>query len=155
VNETAGLENSGHIDLFISHAGRDRTWAEWVAWELLQAGYRVELDSWDWEVGENFDEKMRDALEWADRMVALFWEAYFEAARYTTVEWTPLLTDRDAARPRLLPFRIENVTPPTILRPLVLRICLGCLRGRRAAGYLRRWVVGDVRIGARCSPMIP
>ena len=34
-----------------------------VAWELAEAGYTVELDSWDWEVGENFVEKMRDALD--------------------------------------------------------------------------------------------
>jgi hypothetical protein len=97
VNETATVTDAGRIDLFVSHAGRDRAWAECVAWELKQAGYRVELDFWDWEVGENFVEKMRDALERADRIVALFSEAYFEAERYTTVEWTALLTDRDAS----------------------------------------------------------
>ena len=57
-----------------------------MTWELQQAGYRVELDFWDWEAGENFIEKIRDALDRADRMVALFSEAYFEAERFTTVE---------------------------------------------------------------------
>ena len=101
MDDAAEREDAGQADLFVSHAGRDRAWAEWVAWELKQAGYIVELDFWDWEVGENFVEKMRDALERAERTVALFSEAYFEAERYTTVEWTALLTDRDA--PRLLP----------------------------------------------------
>jgi tetratricopeptide (TPR) repeat protein len=127
VNDTAEPTDADRVDLFVSHAGRDRAWAEWVAWELQHAGYRVELDYWDWEVGENFVEKMRDALDRADRMVALFSEAYFEAERYTTVEWTALLTDRDAVRPRLLPFRIENVTPPKILRPLLSGDLFGVL----------------------------
>jgi tetratricopeptide (TPR) repeat protein len=124
MNDTEPTD-AGRVDLFVSHAGRDRAWAEWVAWELRQAGYRVELDSWDWQVGENFVGKMRDALERADRMVALFSEAYFEAERFTTMEWTALLTDRDAAGPRLLPFRIENVQPPRILEPLLSQDLFG------------------------------
>ena len=80
VNDTEPTD-AGRVDLFVSHAGRDRAWAEWVAWELQQADYRVELDFWDWEVGENFVEKMRDALDGADRMVALFSEAYWASPR--------------------------------------------------------------------------
>ncbi|MGR6965111.1 toll/interleukin-1 receptor domain-containing protein [Geodermatophilus sp. URMC 61] len=34
-------------DFFISHAGRDTGWAEWLAWQLQQAGRSVELDVWD------------------------------------------------------------------------------------------------------------
>jgi TIR domain len=153
VNDTEPTD-AGRVDLFVSHAGRDRAWAEWVAWELQQAGYRVELDYWDWEVGENFVAKMRDALERAGRMVALFSEAYFEAERYTTVEWTALLTDRDAARPRLLPFRIENVKPPRILGPLLSRDLLGCLKLRHAVCCLRRWAVGDAQTRSRGFLMI-
>ncbi len=41
-------------DFFISHAGRDTAWAEWLAWQLQQAGYRVELAVWDWAPGEDF-----------------------------------------------------------------------------------------------------
>ncbi|GAA1881798.1 FxSxx-COOH system tetratricopeptide repeat protein [Asanoa iriomotensis] len=106
-------------DLFISHAGRDRSWAEWVAWELTEAGYSVELDLWDWEVGENFVEKMRDALEQADRMVALFSPAYFEPQRFTSPELTALLADRGPTRKRVLPVRIESVTPPQLYQPLL------------------------------------
>jgi TIR domain len=32
------------IDFFVSHAGADAAWAEWVAWQLIDAGYSVELD---------------------------------------------------------------------------------------------------------------
>ncbi|MEU9919223.1 toll/interleukin-1 receptor domain-containing protein [Streptomyces sp. NPDC051001] len=38
----------------MSHAGADRAWAEWVAWQLLDAGHQVELDYWDWGAGDTF-----------------------------------------------------------------------------------------------------
>jgi hypothetical protein len=42
------------VDFCVSHAGRDTAWAEWLAWQLGQAGYRVERDVWDWAPGEDF-----------------------------------------------------------------------------------------------------
>ncbi len=102
-------------DFFVSHAGADRAWAEWVAWQLEAAGYTVELDVWDWTPGQNFVTAMSDALDRADRVVALFSEAYFERSRYTTEEWS-------AALRRLVPVRVQDVPPeifPSVLRPLV------------------------------------
>ena len=64
-------------DFFISHAGRDTAWAEWLAWQLQQAGYTVELDVWDWAPGEDFVARMAVALEFADRLLAVCTEAYF------------------------------------------------------------------------------
>jgi hypothetical protein len=58
------------VDFFVSHAGRDTGWAEWLAWQLEQAGYRVELDVWDWAPGEDFVTRMQQALERADRLLA-------------------------------------------------------------------------------------
>ena len=66
------------VDFFVSHAGADQAWAEWVAWQLTAAGYSVELDVWDWAAGQNFVTAMSDALYRADRVVALFSAAYFE-----------------------------------------------------------------------------
>ena len=64
-------------DFFISHAGRDTAWAEWLAWQLQEAGYTVELDVWDWAPGEDFVARMQAALERADRLLAVCTEAYF------------------------------------------------------------------------------
>ena len=60
------------IDFFVSHAGADRAWAEWVAWQLTDAGYTVELDVWDWAAGRNFVTALSDALDPCDRVVAMF-----------------------------------------------------------------------------------
>jgi hypothetical protein len=106
-------------DFFISHAGRDRAWAEWVAWHLGNAGYTVELDSWDWAAGDNFILKMSNALDKADRVVALMSPAYFEPSRYTTEEWAAALHKDDDDRHRLLPLRIAPCELPALLRPLI------------------------------------
>jgi hypothetical protein len=57
--------SSRGTDFFISHAGRDTGWAEWLDWQLQQAGYTVELDVWDWAPGEDFVVRMEAALELA------------------------------------------------------------------------------------------
>ena len=109
-------------DFFISHAGADRAWAEWVAWQLIDAGYAVELDVWDWAAGRDFVTAMNDALAKADRVLALFSGAYFEPERYTTEEWSASLVHLPGVpRERLVPVRVEHVPPdkvPPLLRPL-------------------------------------
>jgi TIR domain len=57
------------VDFFVSHAGSDQAWAEWVAWQLKEAGYTVELDAWDWAAGRNFVTAMSDALDRCDRVL--------------------------------------------------------------------------------------
>ena len=117
------------VDFFISHAGRDRAWAEWVAWHLVEAGYTVELDVWDWAAGQNFVAKMSDALDRADRVVTLFSAAYFERSRYTTQEWSASVQHvPGSAEDRMVPLRIEAVPPeriPAVLRPLLFRDLFG------------------------------
>jgi tetratricopeptide (TPR) repeat protein len=103
------------VDIFVSYAGPDRPWAEWVASQVEAAGLSVELDAWDWAAGSNFVLNMNDALARASRVVALYSKAYFDRSRYTTEEWAAAV----AARQRLLPLRVEEVEPPPILLPLV------------------------------------
>jgi hypothetical protein len=119
VTTGVGLQQgAAGVDFFISHAGRDQAWAEWVAWHLVEAGYTVELDCWDWMVGENFITRMRSALDAANRVVALFSPAYFEEMRYTTEEWTSALV-KEKGEHRLVPVRVEPCVVPRLLRSLV------------------------------------
>src|ERR1700744_3291528 len=95
------------VDFFVSHAGADRAWAEWVAWQLIDAGYSVELDVWDWAAGRNFITAMSDALDRCARVVALFSAAYFERPRYTTEEWAnAALHIPGTGEGRLVPMRV-------------------------------------------------
>lgn len=86
---------------FVSYAGPDLAWAEWVAWHVEDAGYAVELDKWDWSVGQNFITAMSDALDRCDWVIALYSTSYFEVSRYTTKEWT-------SAIDRLIPFELRT-----------------------------------------------
>jgi len=117
------------VDFFISHAGSDRAWAEWVAWQLTEAGYQVELDVWDWAAGDNFVKAMSDALDRCDRVVALFSKAYFDRDRYTTEEFTAAVLHMPGKEEgRLLPVRVEDVPEadmPALLRPLAARNLFG------------------------------
>ncbi|MEU4494653.1 FxSxx-COOH system tetratricopeptide repeat protein [Streptomyces sp. NPDC023998] len=112
------VEVGGRV--FVSHAGADRAWAEWVAWQLADAGYAVELDYWDWGAGDNFVLKMNAALE-SGRMLALFSAAYFDPDRFTTEEWTAVL----AAKEKLIPLRIDGVSAPAMLRALLAPSLVG------------------------------
>ena len=46
-------------DFFISYNRADRTWAEWIAWQLEEAGYTTVLQAWDFGPGSNFALKTR------------------------------------------------------------------------------------------------
>jgi TIR domain len=96
-------QDAAGVDFFVSHAGRDQAWAEWVAWHLAEAGYTVELDCWDWAAGENFITKMHRAVDAAARVMALFSPAYFDEMRYTSQEWTSALVTNDEGGHRLVP----------------------------------------------------
>ncbi|WP_159050175.1 FxSxx-COOH system tetratricopeptide repeat protein [Streptomyces sp. MMG1533] len=106
--------------VFVSHAGADLAWAEWVAWQLQDAGYEVELDAWHWGAGENFVRNMDRALA-AGPMVALFSAAYFDSERWTTEEWTAKL----AGREKVIPVRVEDCVAPPMLRALIAPALFG------------------------------
>jgi TIR domain len=134
-------------DFFVSHAGSDRAWAEWVAWQLAEAGYSVELGVWDWAPGRNFVTAMSDALDRCSRLIALLSGAYFDRSRYTTEEWSSaMLHVSGTAEGRLVPVRVEDVPAPDIpavMRPLIFcdlfnvdsdrarRVLLAAVAGRR------------------------
>ena len=157
---SAGRDTGGvvgdHTDFFVSHAGADRAWAEWVAWQLTRAGYRVELDVWDWAAGRNFVLAMSDALERCDRVVALFSAAYFERDRYTTEEWSAsLLHVLGIDQARLVPVRVEEVPTaqiPAVLRPLLARDIFG-LGEEQARQVLLAAVAGPRRPTRK--PLLP
>jgi tetratricopeptide (TPR) repeat protein len=142
-----GVVSGERTDFFVSHAGADRAWAEWVAWQLEQAGYTVELDVWDWAAGRDFVVAMSDALDRADRVVALFSAAYFDRSRYTTEEWSAATAHVPGAEgDRLVPVRVEEVPGgvPAVLRRLVSRDLFG-LGEEQARQVLLEAVAGPRR----------
>jgi hypothetical protein len=125
-------------DFFISHAGRDTGWAEWLAWQLQQAGYSVELDVWDWVPGEDFVARMSAALERAGRLLAVCSQAYFASA-FGGAELRAAFAAAGAGR--IVPVLIEPVTLPTLYAPLIY-VDLTGLNEVAAAARLRTRLAG-------------
>jgi hypothetical protein len=96
------------LDFYISYAGLDRLWAEWVGFELKNAGYTVELDVWDLLPGDNIILAREAALEQADRVLALCSAAYFRAG-FPEQDWTAVMVARHGKSGRLVPVWIEDL----------------------------------------------
>lgn len=56
---------------FVSYAGRDKDWAEWVAWTLEAAGHEVLIQAWDFGPGSHFVGEMQQALDGSRRTVVV------------------------------------------------------------------------------------
>src|SRR3954447_3872315 len=133
-----GVSGRG-TDFFISHAGRDTAWAEWLAWQPQQAGWTVELDVWDWSPGEDFVARMAAALQSADRLLAVCTEAYFASA-FGGAELRAAFAG-SAAVGRIVPVLIEPVILPALYAPLIA-VDLTGLDEAAAAARLRERLAG-------------
>lgn len=98
---------------FVSYAGEDIKWAQWIVWELENAKprYRSIAQFKDFAPGMNFMQKMREAAE-ADCTLALFSPHYFRS-RYCQQELDAALTG-DVSR--LLAVRVKPCDPGAFLR---------------------------------------
>ncbi|HSV65008.1 MAG TPA: toll/interleukin-1 receptor domain-containing protein [Mycobacteriales bacterium] len=65
------------VDFYVSHAGTDEDWATWIAQQLEDAGYTVELDVWNWAAGIDVIDATQRALDRADRVLAVWTPEYF------------------------------------------------------------------------------
>jgi hypothetical protein len=124
---------------FVSYTGADQAWAEWIADQLEAAGHPVVLQAWDFRPGENFLLRMNQALEQAERVLAVLSAAYFGSA-YATDEWTAALVRDPAGRDRLLPVRIAPCELPPLIANRVYVDLVG-LDEEAAAGKLLAGVV--------------
>jgi TIR domain-containing protein len=102
-------------DFFINYNGADKTWAEWIAWQLEEAGFSTILQAWDFRPGGNFVLKMQEASEKAKRTIAVLSPTYLTAV-YTQPEWAAA-------------FRRDPQGTEGILVPVMVRDCREELRG--------------------------
>lgn len=102
MTSSSRMQARPRTDFFVSHAGSDQDWAEWIADVVERANYSVELDVWHWQAGTNFVEAMRSALNRADRVLAIYSAAYFDRP-FAQMEHTAAF-----AAGRVIPVRIED-----------------------------------------------
>ena len=95
-------------DFFISYNSADKTWAEWTAWTLEEAGYTTILQAWDFRPGSNFVLEMQRAASEAKRTIAILSPAYLDAD-YPQPEWAAAFAqDPTGKNGTLLPVCIQK-----------------------------------------------
>ncbi len=131
-----GAASSVRWDFLLSYAAEDRPWAEWLAWQLEAAGYRVLIEAWDLVPGSNRSAHVqRGALE-AERTIAILSAAYLNSC-YEQPEWQAALeADPAGFKRKLLPVRIEDCERPGVLGPIAAIDLFGLAAGVARKNFL-------------------
>lgn len=106
-------------DFFVSYNSADRSWAEWVAWQLEEARYTTVLQAWDFRPGANFVLEMQRATTEAARTIAILSPNYL-ASHFTPSEWAAaFVQDPMSVKRVLLPIRVQECDTHGLLRTIV------------------------------------
>jgi tetratricopeptide (TPR) repeat protein len=103
------------VDFFISYTSSDRAWAEWIAWQLHEAGASVVLQAWDMVPGLDFVHEMHKATTTAKGTLAVLSPAYF-TSQFSEAEWrVAFANDPSDEQRRLIPVRVVDFAPEGLL----------------------------------------
>src|SRR6266567_483169 len=106
-------------DFFISYTHADARWAEWIAWQLEEAGYSVILQAWDFRPGANFVSEMERAISNVKRTIAVLSPQYLNAL-YTQPEWAAAFRrDPKGEQGILIPARVEECEVTGLLGQII------------------------------------
>ncbi|HEY6789275.1 MAG TPA: FxSxx-COOH system tetratricopeptide repeat protein, partial [Trebonia sp.] len=140
MSESAG---GGRWDFFVSYARADWAWAEWIAWQLEEDGYRVLIQAWDMVAGAGWAHLMQEGVREAGRTVAVLSAAYLDSM-FATAEWHAAWRDDPLGGQRkLLVFRVAECDRPGLLGGVVSVDLFG-MEEASARGRVRSAVRGAV-----------
>ncbi|MDT3444464.1 TIR domain-containing protein [Pseudofrankia sp. BMG5.37] len=106
-------------DFFISYTQADRVWAEWIAWQLEDAGYRVLFQGWDFVPGAHWMARMSDGVRGSERVLVVLSHAYLTSV-YGRHEWEAAFRqDPSGLERKVVPVRVEDCTRPLPLDGVV------------------------------------
>jgi TIR domain len=106
-------------DFFVSYTSADKTWAEWIAWQLEAAGYSVVIQAWDFRPGENFVVEMQTASAEAERTLLVLSDDYLKSS-FGRSEWAAAFAqDPTGAARRVVPVRVKPCEPDGLLRAII------------------------------------
>ncbi len=106
-------------DFFVSYNSADRGWAEWIAWQLEEAGYTTVLQAWDFVPGSNFVVEMDRAAKAAKRTIAVLSPDYV-AASFPQPEWgAAFAQDPEGLKRKLVPLRVRECEVTGLLGQIV------------------------------------
>jgi hypothetical protein len=102
--------------VLVSHSAQDREFAAGLAEDLVQAGFRVWFDAWNFGVGETLAEAIDEALRASQFLFTVMSPDYFRS-RWTAVEWKSTLAEElESGKVRMVPILYRDCDIPEILR---------------------------------------
>lgn len=106
-------------DFFISYNRADKAWAEWIAWQLEEAGYTTFLQEWDFRPGSDFVLEMNKAVVTCARILAVLSPDYLKA-EFTAPEWAAAFArDPQGEHGSLLPVRVRDCDISGLLSQII------------------------------------
>jgi hypothetical protein len=118
-SDSESLQNSGRVDFFVSYNRHDRNWAEWIAWQLENAGYTTVIQAWDFRPGGNFVTDMQKATTNSERTIAVLSPDYL-ASKFTQPEWNAAFAlDPTGEKGLLLPVKVRECELTGLLPQIV------------------------------------
>jgi hypothetical protein len=139
------MRNQTIKNFFISYNKADRSWAEWIAWHLEEAGYTTVLQAWDFRPGSNFVVEMQRAASDAERTIAVFSPDYL-ASSFTQPEWAAAFArDPTSEKGLLLPVRVRECDPQGLLSQVIYVDIVGLPEETAAKNALLAGVQGEGR----------
>ncbi|MCL9762217.1 TIR domain-containing protein [Frankia sp. AiPa1] len=114
-----GRPEDATLNFFISYTTSDRPWAEWIAWQLEEKGFRVFIQDWDSIPGRNWMFGMQRGATEAEHTIALLSDDYLDSV-YGQAEWQAAqAADPAGFRSKLVPIRVMDCPRPGLLGQIV------------------------------------
>jgi|SRR6266571_2274826 hypothetical protein len=136
------------LHFFISYTHVDRPWAEWIAWQLEDAGYPCRLQAWDFLPGSNFVQEMDQATQ-AQRTLLVLSPEYLHSS-FTKPEWQAAFAhDPTGERRKIVAVMVRECQPEGLLSQVVWINVIGL--GEQEA----RQALLDGAKGERLKPLTP
>jgi hypothetical protein len=136
VEAVAAASEGAMKDFFISYNRKDKQWAEWIAWQLEEAGFSTVIQAWDF-VG-NWVIKMDQAMRGTTRTIAVLSPDYVKAV-YTQPEWANAFRlDPTGEKDLLIPVRVVAFDPEGTFAQLVYVDLVGAEEDAAVERLLKR-----------------
>jgi len=139
-------------DFFISYNKADKSWAEWIAWQLEEASYSTIIQSRDFRPGSSFVEEMQRATVEAERTIAVVSPDYL-SSEFARSEWNAAFAyDPLGNEGKLVPVKVRDCELDG-LRKAIINIVLTRLDDNAAKEELIKGVkrIGRVKPGKEPS----
>lgn len=138
---------------FISYNKADRSWAEWLAWQLEECGHTAIIQAWDFVPGSNFALKMDEAAAKADKIIAVLSPNYLEAM-YTQPEWAAAFSDDPTGKEsKLIPVRVQECNPAGLLKQIIYIDLVGLDEENAKREFLSK--IDTRRMRPKVAPAFP